>query len=112
MKPQCLAAILLLAGVAAPGAKSPAAKRVLVYTRNFNPDGKGYVHDNIAASVAAVRKMGVENGFEVDVSDDPQVFDSSKLRQYGAIVFSNSNNEAFANDLQRRAFRSYIENGG
>ena len=32
--------------------------RILVYTRNYTPDGKGYVHDNIAASVAAIRKMG------------------------------------------------------
>ena len=25
---------------------------VLIYTRNHTPDGKGFVHDNIAASVA------------------------------------------------------------
>jgi type 1 glutamine amidotransferase len=34
------------------------------------------------------------------------------LRQYAAIVFSNSNNEAFANDGQRTAFQHYIEAGG
>jgi type 1 glutamine amidotransferase len=87
-------------------------KKVLVYTRNFTPDGKGYVHDNIASSVAAIRKMGAENGFAVDVSDDPKVFTDANLRQYAALVFSNSNNEAFENDAQRDAFQRYIRAGG
>jgi type 1 glutamine amidotransferase len=86
--------------------------RVLVYTRNYTPDGKGYVHDNIAASVEAIRKMGTESGFGVDASDDPALFTESNLRQYAAIVFSNSNNEAFANEAQRSAFKHYIETGG
>ena len=78
-----------------------AEKKILVYTRNYTPDGKGYVHDNIKASVAAIRKMGKENGFAVDVSDDPNVFTDANLKQYKALVFSNSNNEAFATDEQR-----------
>jgi type 1 glutamine amidotransferase len=85
---------------------------VLVYTRNYTPDGKGYVHDNIASSVEAIRKMGAEKGFAVDASDDPAVFTAANLKQYAAIVFSNSNNEAFASDAQRDAFKAYIEAGG
>src|SRR5690242_2691978 len=73
---------------------APADKRVLVYTRNFTPDGKGYVHDNIQSSVEAIRKMGTENGFAVDVSDDPGIFADAKLKPYNALVFSNSNNQA------------------
>jgi uncharacterized protein len=86
--------------------------RILVYTRNYTPDGKGYVHDNIATSVAAIRKMGAESGFAVDVSDDPAVFTDDNLRQYAALVFSNSNNQAFSTDAQREAFKRYIESGG
>jgi type 1 glutamine amidotransferase len=86
--------------------------RILVYTRNYTPDGKGYVHDNIAASVAAIRKMGQESGFIVDASDDPGVFTDGNLRQYAALVFSNSNNQAFSDDAQRDAFKRYIEAGG
>jgi type 1 glutamine amidotransferase len=82
--------------------------KVLVYTRN----GEGYVHDNIAASVAAIRKLGAENGFTVDVSDDPAVFTIEHLRQYDALVFSNTNNEAFTSDAQRLALQTYIRNGG
>jgi type 1 glutamine amidotransferase len=86
--------------------------RILVYTRNYTPDGKGYVHDNIAASVAAIRKMGQESGFIVDASDEPGVFTDDNLRQYAALVFSNSNNQAFSDDTQRDAFKHYIEGGG
>ncbi|MDB4915395.1 MAG: ThuA protein [Gemmatimonadetes bacterium] len=99
--------VLILAGE-----RAGAQRKVLVYTRNFTPDGKGYVHDNIAASVAAIRKMGAEKGFGVDVSDDPAVFTGANLKQYSALVFSNSNNEAFSTEPQKDAFRKYIQGGG
>ena len=89
-----------------------AQRKVLVYTRNFTPDGTGYVHDNIAASVAAIRKMGAEQGFGVDVSADPATFTDATLKQYAALVFSNSNNEAFADAAQKDAFKRYIQAGG
>lgn len=89
-----------------------AEKRVLVYTRNYTPDGKGYVHANIADSVAAIRKLGSEHGFVVEHTDDPSVFTESKLKSFDAIVFSNSNNEAFATDAQRAAFQAFIRSGG
>ena len=86
----------------------PKQKKVLVYTRN----GKGYVHDNIASSVAALQKMGRENGFLVDATDDNNFIIDSTLSQYDAVVFSNSNNEAFTATYQRDAFQKFIENGG
>lgn len=89
-----------------------ADKKILVYTRNYTPDGKGYVHNNIKASVAALQKLGQENGFAVDASDDPKLFTDENLKQYKALVFSNSNNEAFENDAQREAFKKYIQAGG
>jgi type 1 glutamine amidotransferase len=82
--------------------------KVLVYTRN----GEGYVHDNIAASVAAIQKMGAENGFAVDVSDDPVVFTIDNLRRYDALIFANTNNDAFTADAQRLALQTYIRGGG
>ncbi len=98
--------------VSSLAAQTAPEARILVYTRNYTPDGKGYVHDNIASSVAAIRKMGQESGFIVDASDDPGVFTDANLRQYAALVFSNSNNQAFSDDAQRDAFKHYIEAGG
>ncbi|HYI96946.1 MAG TPA: ThuA domain-containing protein [Bryobacteraceae bacterium] len=86
--------------------------RILIYTRNFVTNGKGYVHDNIATSVETIKALGMENGFAADASDDPKVFTIQNLKQYKAIVFSNSNHEAFENDGQREAFKKFVQSGG
>jgi len=40
------------------------------------------------------------------------VFTDDNLKNYRALIFSNSNNEAFENDQQREAFQRYIRAGG
>ncbi len=111
MRRRCLL-ILPFAAILAASASDAAEKKVLVYTRNFVTNGKGYVHDSIQSGVDAIRKMGAENGFAVDSTDDPKVFTLANLKQYSAIVFANSNNEAFENDEQRNAFTAYLNGGG
>lgn len=83
-------------------------KKVLVYTKN----GEGYVHENIPYSVEAIQKLGRENGFMVDVSDDPAFFTDENLKQYDGLIFSNTNNEAFDTASQRAALQEYVRNGG
>lgn len=85
-----------------------AEPRVLVYTKN----GKGYIHDNIAASTAAIRELGASHGFAVDASTNPAAFTDANLKRYAVIIFCNSNNEAFENDEQREAFKRYNQAGG
>jgi type 1 glutamine amidotransferase len=86
-------------------------RRVLVYTKN--QVGKGLnVHDNIPASVAAIKKLGEENSFAVDVSDDPTVFTDENLKRYKALIFDNTNNEIFGSEEQKAAFQCYIRAGG
>lgn len=90
-----------------------AEKRVLVYQRNGpGPNGKGFVHDNLAASAAAIQELGNKNGFGVDVTTNPAVFTDANLKQYKALVFANSNNEAFDTAEQRGAFQKFIKSGG
>ena len=88
-----------------------APPRILVYTRNYTPAGGGYVHANIGDSVALFQRIGARNGIAVDVSDDPGVFTADNLVRYAALVFSNSNNQAFATEAQRQAFQQYIHAG-
>jgi type 1 glutamine amidotransferase len=104
-----LVALLLTFGFAHLFAGSPDDnKRILIYTKN----GEGYVHDNIAASVAALEKICAGEGFETDVSEDPAVFTPENLERYEAIIFSNSNNEGFDTQEQKKAFQDYIRGGG
>lgn len=81
---------------------------VLIYTKN----GEGFVHDNIASSVKGLKKLAMDNGFTVDVSDDPSIFTPGNIDQYDLLIFSNTNNEAFDNQTQRDVFKNYIQQGG
>lgn len=85
---------------------------ILIYTRNYTPDGKGYVHDNIATSVAALRELCAERGLKTEASDDPTLFTEARLKGLKAIIFANTNNEAFSADAQRGALLDYVYRGG
>jgi uncharacterized protein len=81
---------------------------ILIYTKN----GEGYVHENIAASVAALKKICSEEGYSTEVSDLPAVFKRDNLARYAAIIFSNTNNEGFDTEDQKKAFQEFIRSGG
>lgn len=83
-------------------------KHVLVYTFT----GEGYVHENVAYSAKAIEKLGMENGFTVDVRNHPGILHEDSIKKYDAIIFSNTNEQAFLNDGQRLAFKRYIQAGG
>ena len=83
-------------------------KKVLIYTKN----GEGFIHDNIQASVDMLTELATENDIEYLVSEDPSVFTEEQLAEFDAVIFSNTNNEAFDNDEQRKAFQNYIRSGG
>jgi uncharacterized protein len=84
------------------------SKTILIYTHN----GNGYVHKNIAASVEALKKLCKENGFATVESEDPTIFTQENMDRFSCIIFSNTNNEAFNDDLQKNAFVRYIHHGG
>ena len=104
----CLALLACLT-TGLPGAAPE--RRVLVYTKNQVGQGL-YVHANISASVAAIKKLGAENNFTVEVSDAPAAFTDQNLKRYKALVFDNTNNEIFDNEEQKASFQRYIRAGG
>lgn len=83
-------------------------KHVLVFTKN----GKGYVHENIPASIAAFQKLGIENSFTVDTTTNSALFTDNNLKKYDVLIFSNTNNDVFDTEEQRVAFMRYIQAGG
>jgi type 1 glutamine amidotransferase len=85
-----------------------AEKHVLIYTKN----GEGYVHDNIPASVEALKKICDASGISYVVSEDPAIFDPGFKDRFDGVIFSNTNNEVFENDQQRQIFKEFIQSGG
>jgi uncharacterized protein len=99
---------LVLVCVLMLSAKSFGQKQILVYTHN----GKGFVHDNIFARVEALQGIAREEGYQLQVSNDPEIFNFELLKDLDLIIFSNTNNEAFYTEGQREAFVAYLERGG
>lgn len=83
-------------------------KNILLYTKN----GKGYVHENIASSVAAIQKLGTDLKFKVDTTTSASIFTDDNLKKYDAVIFSNTNNDVFDTEEQKVAFMRYIQAGG
>lgn len=64
-------------------ANEPAGSfRLLVFTRTT-----GYRHQSIPAGVAALRELGSEHDFTVEVSDEPGVFRERNLAGFAAVAF-------------------------
>ncbi|MBN1819762.1 MAG: ThuA domain-containing protein [Prolixibacteraceae bacterium] len=89
------------------GKTGVSGKKILIYTKN----GEGYVHENIGASIKAIQEICAAEGIETYVSDDPSVFTPENLEQYNALFFSNSNNEGFDTEAQKKAFQEYCRSG-
>ncbi|WP_199546045.1 ThuA domain-containing protein [Streptomyces sp. N35] len=92
-------------------ARAAAPFRVLVFSKITNFD-----HESRAAGVEAVKKLGTENGFEVEATEDAAAFTDENLARFQAIVFNNTNSTPESGDLldagQRAAFQKYIRAGG
>ncbi len=111
MKVLCYVALFTLLAIvtqASDGNVDWKKVKVLVYTKN----GKGYVHENIPSAVKGVQKLGLQYGFKIDVSDNASVFTEENLKQYSLLIFTSTNNDVFDTDIQRLAFRHFIEAGG
>lgn len=71
----------------------------------------GFYHSSIPAGIAAIQKLGRQNGFSVDTTTDSLSFNTKNLKQYAAIIFLNTTGTILGT-AQKAAFQQYIRNGG
>ncbi len=86
--------------------KRPGTAKVLVFSKHA-----GFFHQSIPAGIAAVQKLGRENGFEVDTTENSARFTEEGLKPYSAVIFLNTTGDVL-NDVQQTAFERYIQAGG
>jgi type 1 glutamine amidotransferase len=86
--------------------KKMAKPIVLIFSKT-----NGYHHQSIPAGIAAIKKLGAENNFDVDVTEDSTWFNDATLKKYAAIIFLSTTGKIFGPD-QENAFKQYIHNGG
>jgi cytochrome c len=80
--------------------------RILVFTKT-----KGFYHESIPTGIAAIQKLGAENGFAVDTTKDASNFTDAQLKKYKAVVFLSTTMNVLNAD-QQVAFERYIQAGG
>ncbi|MFD1142631.1 ThuA domain-containing protein [Larkinella insperata] len=79
---------------------------VLVFSRT-----KSYRHKSIEAGKAGLIKLGQENDFTVDTTENAALFTTDNLKKYKAVVFLSTTGDVL-NDQQQTAFEQYIKKGG
>jgi cytochrome c len=87
-------------------ARQAAQPRVLVFSKTA-----GFRHSSIETGVALVKKIGAEQGFAVDATEDASAFNDANLRKYRAVVFMSTTGDVL-DDVQQDALERYIQAGG
>ncbi|QCX00406.1 PKD domain-containing protein [Aggregatimonas sangjinii] len=86
--------------------KREGAPKVLVFSKTM-----GFEHASIPAGIAAIQKLGSENGFEVDTTKNADLFEEENLKRYSAIIFLSTTMNVL-DHKQEAAFERYIQAGG
>lgn len=98
--------ILLLLGIALMATCSTKEEKVLIFSKT-----KGFRHGSIESGIKAIEKLGAENDFSVEATEDANYFTEEKLSQYAAIIFLNTTGDIL-NHVQQTEFERYIQAGG
>jgi cytochrome c len=80
--------------------------KILVFSKT-----RGYHHNSIGVGNIAIKKLGVENDYDVDTTSNSTVFTEAGLKQYRAVIFLNTTGNIL-NGEQQTAFERYIQAGG
>jgi type 1 glutamine amidotransferase len=114
-----LIATLAVAAAVATGAASLSSRgapdsrastvrfRVLVFSKTT-----GFRHDSIPAGIATIRRLGRQQRFAVEQTEDERAFTDRNLARYDALVFLSTTGVPIARQDHRRAFQRYIRRGG
>lgn len=71
----------------------------------------GFRHSSIPVGKTAIMKLGEQNNFEVDTTENADWLNEDTLKKYSAVIFLNTT-ENVLNYRQEAAFERYIQAGG
>ncbi len=80
--------------------------RILVFSKTAK-----FRHTSIPKGKAAIQKLGAENGFIIDTTEDAAFFTEQRLKNYAEIIFLNTTGDVL-DSTQQLAFERFIRNGG
>ena len=80
--------------------------KILVFSKTAK-----FRHTSIEAGKAAIMKLGMENGFQVDTTENEEYFKEAVLQQYATVIFLNTTGDIL-DYPQQASFERYIQAGG
>jgi cytochrome c len=80
--------------------------KVLIFSKTA-----GFYHESIPDGIAAIMKLGAENGFEVDTTTNAEMINEENLQQYSAVIWLSTTGDVL-NHYQEADFERYIQAGG
>ena len=86
--------------------KQEKTPRLLVFSKTA-----GYRHQSIEAGKDALVKLGNEQGYLVDTTENADYFNEDSLKNYSAVVFLSTTMNVL-NAAQETNFQRYIQAGG
>jgi uncharacterized protein len=81
-------------------------KKVLLYSKT-----NGFRHESISAGIQAIKKLGLENNFSVDATEDSLDFNIKNLKKYQAVIFLSTTGNVLG-EKQKLALQSFMKKGG
>ncbi|MFB9056389.1 ThuA domain-containing protein [Mariniflexile ostreae] len=79
--------------------------QVIVFSKTL-----GFRHSSIEKGITSIQKLGRDNGFHVDTTENSDTL-ISNIKNYDAVIFLSPSGDIFSNE-QQDAFKTYIQNGG
>jgi type 1 glutamine amidotransferase len=98
--------VLTITGLAFLGASLNASDepfKLLVFTKTA-----GFHHGSIPKGVEAIKKIGAENNFTVEDTDDAGIFTDDKLKPFSVVVSISTTGDVM-NDDQQAAFKTWFK---
>ena len=83
-----------------------AKPKVLIFSKT-----NGFRHASIPVGIAAIKRLGEENNFDVDATEDSTQFNNDNLKKYSVLIFLSPTGKVFGSD-EEKALQQYIRNGG
>ncbi|MBC7849651.1 MAG: ThuA domain-containing protein [Chitinophagaceae bacterium] len=80
--------------------------RILVFAKTA-----AFRHSSIPNGKAAIMKLGQENGFDVDTTENADYISEDSLKNYSAVIFLHTTGNML-NNYQEADFERYIQAGG
>ncbi|MFT6808508.1 MAG: cytochrome c, partial [Saprospiraceae bacterium] len=80
--------------------------KVLVFSKT-----EGFRHESIPQGIEMIKKLGAENGYSVDATEDASWFTQATLKEYKVVIFMSTTGDVLDN-IQQLEFQRFIQGGG